>query len=75
MSKDEVILALKEIEAIETSIVEQNYVQYKWNDVILWLGDYYIEDERQGLAFPYKDNDISLSDLFDFLNERYNFNK
>ena len=73
MSKDEVILALKEIEAIETSIVEQNYVQYKWNDVILWLGDYYIEDERQGLAFPYKDNNISLNDLTNFLNKQYKF--
>jgi hypothetical protein len=73
MSKDEVILALKEIEAIETGIVEQTYVQYKWINGILWLGNYYIEDERQGLAFPYKDNNISLNDLNNFLNKQYKF--
>jgi len=73
MTKEKVIELLKEIGAIETKEIERGYIKYIWGNVNLWLGNAYIEDERQNLAFPYKEERIKMSDLINFLNKRYKF--
>jgi hypothetical protein len=75
MEKEKVIEALNEFRVTATGEMNKEYEKYKSENFTFWLGNYFLEDESQQMAFPYKDSDKDLVDLVQFINKKYDFTR
>lgn len=72
MEKNRVIEILTSLNFKPTGVQDESYDFYTDGETNIWLGNWYIENENEPLAFPYKESQTKEEDIIQFIKNEYN---